>query len=265
MQQINAFVVDIDSKASTPGEIVLAAMDKELGMPTLILESTKGYQVYFVLDKPSYVTNKYDYRCLAVAKRISENIRKALSEILPDVDHACNHFGFFRMPNEENIVHFDEESCVNFGELIAWSIDQDVAHRRNLFTVFTNNQGRSLQISDKWVEQVISCTEIKGKKGVIGRDNTVFTLALACFASGKSQGDTYDLLDEYNSKLDYPLKDKEIQKVIRSAFSGKYKGANKAHIENILETWTNVSIPVSSFNTPNGWYKHKKDREDRER
>ncbi|PFL22852.1 replication initiation protein, partial [Bacillus thuringiensis] len=75
LKQINCFTVDIDTKDLTPGEIVLAAMDKQLGMPTVIVESVKGYQVYFVLDKPLFISNKNDFRGLRSAKRISENIR----------------------------------------------------------------------------------------------------------------------------------------------------------------------------------------------
>lgn len=266
LRQINCFTVDIDTKDVTPGEIVLAAMDKQIGMPTLILETTKGYQAYFVLDEPLYITNTKDYLGLRSAKRISENIRKALAEVVPGVDLACNDFGFFRMPNEENIVWMDVERTCSLSELMEWSKDQDIGHRRNLFTVLSNEQrSYSMQIAEKWVQKVLSCTHIKGQKGVIGRDNTVFTLALACYASGKSEEDTYDLLDEFNSNLRYSLKDKEIHKVIRSAFSGKYQGASKEFINRILENWSDGVTESTTFTSSQYWYKHKKDRKDRER
>lgn len=266
LQQINCFVVDVDTKDVTPGEIVLAAMDKQLDMPTFILESPKGYQAYFVLDKPLYVSNKNNYRCIAVAKRISENIRKALSEELPGVDQACNHFGFFRMPNEHNVVWYQEDRTCNLAELIAWSKDQDLGYNRRLFTVFSNQEFSCNQIAENWVDQVLNLTEIKGQKGVIGRDNAMFTLALACYSSGKSEEDTYNLLDEYNSTLGSPLKNQEIQKVIRSAFKGKWKGASKEYIKMLLETWTNNSeVSLASFGNPRGWYKFKKERKDRVR
>lgn len=266
LQQINCFTVDIDTKEMTPGEIVLAAMDKQIGMPTLILETTKGYQAYFVLDNPLYITNRNDYLGLRSAKRISENIRKALNELLPGVDLTCNDFGFFRMPNEENIVWFDAERTCHLAHLIEWSKDQDIGHRRSLFKVLSNKPVRATQITEGWVQKLLSCLHIRGQKGVIGRDNAVFTLALACYASGKSEEDTYDLLDEFNSNLSHPLKDKEIHKVIRSAFSGKYQGASKKFIDWILETWSDETTVGPSFVTsPQHWYKFKKDREDRVR
>ncbi|SMJ08243.1 plasmid replication protein RepR [Enterococcus faecium] len=49
LSQINTFVVDIDSKENHQGEIILACLDQVGYMPTLILESDHGYQVYLVL------------------------------------------------------------------------------------------------------------------------------------------------------------------------------------------------------------------------
>lgn len=266
LQQINCFTVDIDTKEMTPGEIALAAQDKQIGMPTLILETTKGYQAYFVLDNPLYITNRNDYLGLRSAKRISENIRKALNELLPGVDLTCNDFGFFRMPNEENIVWFDADRTCHLAHLIEWSKDQDIGHRRNLFKVLSKQPVRSSQITEGWVQNLLSCLHIRGKKGVIGRDNAVFTLALACYASGKNERDTYDVLDEFNSNLLLPLKDKAIHKVIQSAFSGKYQGASKKYIDWILETWSHETTVGTSFvSSPQHWYKFKKDREDRVR
>jgi len=263
LKQINCFTVDIDTKDVTSGEIILAAMDKQLGMPTVILESPKGYQAYFVLDKPLYITNKNDYLGLRSAKRISENIRQALNDLLPGVDLTCNDFGFFRMPNEENIVWLDVESTCNLADLIEWSKDQDIGHHRSLFKVLSNKPVCTTQITEEWIQKVLACSHIRGGKGVIGRDNAVFTLALACYSSEVNEEDTYNLLDEFNTNFNSPLKNASIQKAIRSAFSGKYKGASKKYIKHILETWSDGEIEGSSFAPSQYWYKHKKARVDR--
>ncbi|OQR53322.1 primase C-terminal domain-containing protein [Bacillus sp. CDB3] len=265
LKQINCFAVDIDTKDVTPGEIVLASMDKQLGMPTVILESVKGYQVYFVLDNPLFISNNNDFRGLRSAKRISENIRKALSELLTGVDLTCNNFGFFRMPNEKNVVWLDAESTCNLAHLIEWSKDQDIGHRRNLFTVLSNKPIHTTQITEGWVQKVLACTHIRGQKGVIGRDNAVFTLALACYSSGMTEEDAHNLLDEFNTNLNNPLKNSIIQKAIRSAFSGKYKGANKEYINHILEVWSDGKMSYSGAAPSQYWYKHKKARKDRVR
>jgi hypothetical protein len=265
LKQINCFTVDIDTKDVTPGEIVLAAMDKQLGMPTVILESLKGYQAYFVLDNPLFISIKNDYLGLRSAKRISENIRKALSELLTGVDLTCNDFGFFRMPNEENVVWMEAESTCNLAHLIEWSKDQDIGHHRNLFTVLSNKPSRTTQITEGWVQKVLRCTHIRGQKGVIGRDNAVFTLALACYSSGMDEEDAYDLLDQFNTNLNNPLNNASIQKTIRSAFSGKYKGAKKEYVNQILELWSDEEASYSGVVPSQFWYKHKKVRKDRVR
>ena len=82
LQQINTFVVDIDSKKQSYTEILTAALDHSVGVPTLILETPKGFQAYFVLDKPLFISNKNDFRGLKVAKRISENIKRSLAKVL---------------------------------------------------------------------------------------------------------------------------------------------------------------------------------------
>lgn len=40
-------------------------------MPTLIIKSDKGYQAYFVLETPVYVTSKSEFKSVKAAKIIS--------------------------------------------------------------------------------------------------------------------------------------------------------------------------------------------------
>ncbi|SUN25608.1 RepE/RepS primase family protein [Streptococcus agalactiae] len=95
LRQVNTFYIDFDITSSaeemTSGDILTAAID--LGfMPTLILKSDKGYQAYFVLSEPAYVTSHSQFRVVKVAKAISQNLRNYFSQTLP-VDMTCNHFG----------------------------------------------------------------------------------------------------------------------------------------------------------------------------
>jgi hypothetical protein len=80
-----------------------------------------------------------------------------------------------------------------------------------------------------------------------------------------TQDEAYNLLDEFNTILKSPLKNSSIQKAIRSAFSGKYKGANKEYINQILEIWSDSKATFSSLVPSQYWYKHKKARKDRVR
>ena len=109
--QINTFVVDIDSKRHSVEDILLTCIDNSIGSPTLIVESARGYQVYFVLSKPLFISNKNDFRGLTVAKRISDNLKRSLKTV--DADPFCNDFGFFRIPKTDNIAWMQLDQTYN--------------------------------------------------------------------------------------------------------------------------------------------------------
>lgn len=125
LRQINTFVIDFDLSSDdvmTSGDILTAALD--LGfMPTLILKSDKGYQAYFVLSEPAYVTAHSQFKVVKVAKAISQNLRSYFGQTLP-VDMTCNHFGICRIPRTDNIEFFDEEYTYSFQEWLNWSMKQ---------------------------------------------------------------------------------------------------------------------------------------------
>ena len=132
--QINTFVADIDfpvNETKTDINTLLLYLLEEGLLPTLILDTPKGYHVYFfvqnynvnndLFDKPSYISNANDYKSLKVAKRISENIRFSIKKRLPQVDMGCNHFGIFRFPTQKNIVHYEPNFVNTFEGYLKWS------------------------------------------------------------------------------------------------------------------------------------------------
>lgn len=261
LQQINTFVVDIDTKSYSTNEILLACIDESIGEPTLILESDRGYQVYFALTKPIFISNKNKYRSLRVAKRISENLKRSLASVEADI--YCNDFGFFRMPNNQNVQWFNELATYDPAALITWSQRKDSDQGRELYVV--PQKTSSTLLNANWFYQLIQTTDVKGQKGQIGRNNLLFTLALVCYQDGRDQSYAFDLLDEYNSKLCTPLKPQDINTILESAYSGRYHGPKKEYIEQLLELYASseMDMPVSFGQVV--WYKHKKVRKDRER
>lgn len=263
LQQINTFVVDIDTKKQPYTEILTACLDHSVGIPTMVLETPKGFQVYFVLESPLFISNQNNFRCLKVAKRISENIRRSLAKVLQGVDLSCNDFGFFRMPNEENVRWFSEEMVFTLHNLIAWSKRQDDDQDRGLFVVEPKGQAMD-STQAEWFQELLATRHVKGAEGQIGRDNLMYTLALACYSAGKGVGETLDLLDEYNSSLAAPIRHSEVKKIVKSAYKGRFKGASQTYIQELLESWLpGKEIPVT--NHLGGWYKFKKERKDRVR
>ena len=266
LRQINTFVIDFDLSSDdvmTSGDILTAALD--LGfMPTLILKSDKGYQAYFVLSEPAYVTAHSQFKVVKVAKAISQNLRSYFSQTLP-VDMTCNHFGICRIPRTDNIEFFDKEYTYSFQEWLNWSMKQSdlpFPSKKPNLTVISGTEGAK-QTDEPWYKMLMNESNIKGTKDLMGRNSVLFTLALANFSSGVSQGDCEVLLNEFSLRLDEPVTTGELLKIIASAYSGKYEAASRDYIMLLCRAWVNKDLKSADLFTKQRWYKFKKKRADR--
>ncbi|CAI3302330.1 hypothetical protein CIRMBP1320_00023 [Enterococcus cecorum] len=266
LSQINCFVVDIDDNSMHVGELVLASIDKIGHSPTIITHSHSGYQLFYSLDKPAYVTKKSNYKVVKVAKMISQNIREALAKEIPGVDLGCNHFGITRFPNEENIVFFDKGQVSEFDSWIQWSMKQTTDKHedqvKKKVVMFDKKEYR--QIDEPWFDLLFRNVKIIGQKSVLGRNNTLFTLALAYYSSKKSYTTCLYNLEQVNENFDNPLKQSELEKIIKSAYSEKYQGASRDFIRELCQTWISKEITDKElFVSRKEWWKFKKPREQR--
>lgn len=266
LRQINTFVIDFDLSSDdvmTSGDILTAALD--LGfMPTLILKSDKGYQAYFVLSEPAYVTVHSQFKVVKVAKAISQNLRSYFGQTLP-VDMTCNHFGICRIPRTDNIEFFDEEYTYSFQEWLNWSMKQSdlpFPSKKPNLTVISGTEGAK-QTDEPWYKMLMNESNIKGTKDLMGRNSVLFTLALANFSSGVSQGDCEVVLNEFSLRLDEPVTTSELLKIIASAYSGKYEAASRDYIMLLCRAWVNKDLKAADLFTKQRWYKFKKKRADR--
>ena len=266
LRQINTFVIDFDLSSDdvmTSGDILTAALD--LGfMPTLILKSDKGYQAYFVLSEPAYVTAHSQFKVVKVAKAISQNLRSYFGQTLP-VDMTCNHFGICRIPRTDNIEFFDEEYTYSFQEWLNWSMKQSdlpFPSKKPNLTVISGTEGAK-QTDEPWYKMLMNESNIKGTKDLMGRNSVLFTLALANFSSGVSQGDCEVVLNEFSLRLDEPVTTGELLKIIASAYSGKYEAASRDYIMLLCRAWGNKDLKSADLFTKQRWYKFKKKRADR--
>lgn len=290
--QINTFVADIDfpneKKKISLNSLVLYLLEEGL-LPYLILDTPKGYHAYFLIknydeesgkyDKASYISSANDYKSLKVARRISENIRKAIKNRLPEVDMGCNHFGIFRFPTRRNIVHFEPNFADTFEGYLEWSREfekkEKATQKRNM-TLLSNQpkmkaRARFRQIDTKWYDYLIHANIEKGD-----RNSTIFTLSLACKQSGLSMEECIDQMDQIAFEND--LTNKEVQRTIKSAYEGSYSGAKGFYINELLEKYASPSqfakYAVSTDNKrtfkrkgnrvdPCYWVKFAKNRADR--
>lgn len=269
LRQINTFVIDFDITSSaeemTQGDILTAAID--LGfMPTLILKTDKGYQAYFVLSEAAYVTAHSHFKVVKVAKAISQNLRNHFNQTLP-VDLTCNHFGIARMPRTDNIAFFHADYTYSFQEWLDWSMKQSglpFPSKKPNLTVISGTEGIK-QVDEPWYHMLLNESNIKGAKALMGRNNVLFTLALANFSSGVSQGDCEVVLNDFNLGLDEPITTSELLKLVSSAYSGKYEGASRDYITLLCRAWVDEKLKHTDLFTHQRWYKFKKKRSERQK
>lgn len=266
LKQINSFVIDIDlkdkKKLVSKGDIILHGLDNGF-MPSMVLDTPKGYHVYFILDTPYFVSNKNEFRGLKIARRIAENLRNLFATEIPGVDIGCNPFGFFRMPSKTNVLYFSKETTYSWARLMGWSEGVDRDNNRSLFSLVPETKNTNRQVDQEWFRAIINVRDIdKGHE--LGRNNTVLTLSLACFQSELELEECYDILDEFNTNLGNPLSNRELYRTIKSAYSGKYRAAAPEYIKRLLEIWcSEQSIYVPSFVTE--FKKEAKPRKERVR
>lgn len=274
--QLNTFVLDIDCKDLSKYRLdylLVQCMDNSDLVPTAIVETPAGYHLYFVLEDASYVSSANNYKSLRTAKAISSNLRQSFAELLQGVDVMCNHFGIFRMPTEENLVHFDEKLTYDFEDLMTWSMDYSRQNKKSLQFTLKLKPKKTLnkQINATWFKQLLTTPTIRGGKGQIGRNNALFTAALACYSSEMDKDACLDIMDEFNTSLTDPLPHREVIKIIKSAYSGKYAGAHSDAISELSALY----LPNKAFKTsskacsgrvsPEYWVKFAKERKNRER
>ncbi|WP_186821495.1 primase C-terminal domain-containing protein, partial [Streptococcus sp. HMSC074B11] len=96
-------------------------------------------------------------------------------------------------------------------------------------TVISGSEGVK-QIDEPWYQLLMREGNIKGGKALMGRNNVLFTLALANFSSGIDQEECEEVLSSFNENLDEPLSSAEYHKIITSAYSGKYEAASRDYV-----------------------------------
>jgi len=237
-------------------------MDDSIGLPTLIVESDRGYHLYFALRQPFFISPKNDFRGLKVAKRISDNLKRSLQVVEADI--FCNDFGFFRLPNARNIVYAGIENIYEVKTLIDWSMRRDDNDDRPLFVLATKKLANSV-LQSEWFDALVHTVNIEGGSGKLGRNNTLFTLALIGYSEGWDIQRTEDFLDEFNAGLNAPLDAAELLAVLKSAYSGKYHGPSKEYVEELLALHVTNGESYRISLGQRCWYKVKKPREERQR
>lgn len=268
LKLITTFVVDIDSKHDMAGHIIkprdFYLLDKAQCAfePTAVLSTPHGFQVYYVLKTPVYINaGKHSIR---VAKRVSENLRQYLVAQGFPIDLACNHFGIARTPNSDNIAIFTPKNIVDFKAWVNWSTKYDGGQKpapMGFQAVKTNVK----LISQPWYKYLVNAKQIAGSKGQIGRNNAIFTLALANYCSGVSEAQALRVMQVVNGRFADPLTTEEVARTVKSAYSGAYTAPKKSFIKKLVHTYVDPTLTDKDLFVGGVWTHFKKAREDRQR
>ncbi|MBA1392856.1 plasmid replication protein, partial [Lactobacillus sp. XV13L] len=268
LSQINTFVVDLDFASKGQAELektnlMLNLIVADRFVPTLVLQTTKGYQAYYILDQPAYVRRNKTGKLPVVqaASAIANNLKQALQKKLPQLDVGCNNFGVFRIPRADNIIFFEPEMTHKFKELMEWSKlvsnQQEDDIPLHLVHAFK-------QTDQGWFSQLLHLDNLRPGRG-LARHSALLTIALAAYASKINKEDALNILDEFNTRLKYPTNNREVYQCLKDAYSGKYRGASKVYVDQLLANWVNDKNRIQGHTKSNrkGWYKFKKKRGER--
>lgn len=268
VKQINTFVLDIDVNLEYNDLVQklvscsFANNTHEL-LPNLYVKTPRGWHLYYVVDTPFYAKGE-SKKALITAEKIHKSLAHALSEYLP-IDKNCVSTGFFRMPNNSNVVNFKNE-YISSEALKQWSMKY--AKDNNIETSnFKVLGGRfNSNLTPEWVDYLLNKADISSVGMGVGRNNATFTLALYFKSVGKTLNESVESLQSFNNRLSAPLSARELYRTVKSAFEGKYSGASREHVESLLEAFSDDEVVYNnSFVAINGWYKFAKPREQRER
>ena len=180
----------------------------------------------------------------------------------------CNHFGIARFPTKENVVYFDKNNVYSFSDWLDWSVKEDDrldSNVRKELYIISGSKGIK-QINEKWFSLLLnSDSKLKGRKNLLGRNNVLFTLALACYSSGLTEAECREKLKIFNNNLDEPLKESEYRSIIASAYSSRYSTASRDYILMLCRTWVDENLTSKDLFTYQVWTKFKKKRTERKR
>lgn len=264
LKAITTFVVDVDYPAGEKPDY--ADFDSScftirhgavLFEPTYILSTPHGYQAYYVMAAPVWIRRSGDgrYPALASAKHVSQAIRAAVAAQNPYTDTGANDFGFFRLPLSDNLVEVDEDARPAFAVLQAWSMSVEGQQQTKPTKLVSD------QVHTQWFEALTQAQVPCAQGSGYGRNNTLLTLCLAQYASGVSEAEAFDYADQWSSFQRQPLRDSEVRAIVRSAYSGRYQGANMSYVRELCERYVPGTVIKSGAQA---WSHFRKPRAQRQ-
>ncbi|MVP02107.1 primase C-terminal domain-containing protein [Paenibacillus lutrae] len=223
LQYIHTFMLEFDFVI--PSALDLLELIEEAGLPLphfLVRSKTFGHwHVYWQIQKIAAYTN-----VVAHVDRISTAMAKATGADIQGVG-AERWFGIprsdiYQVTNPCNLYTYDD-----FKSWYELYIEDNPITEQTIYTKKINVL--QMDIFGHPAIRKLQRGTIKGQ-----RDNVCFTLALLYYALHWPEQDTLEALyswSERNEKGGEPFTKKDVRKCVKSAFSGKYRGPSREHVE----------------------------------
>ncbi|SUM43553.1 primase C-terminal domain-containing protein [Staphylococcus intermedius] len=149
--------------------------------------------------------------------------------------------------------------------MVRWSKEYSEKHDLNQ-NVFYKSIANGQELTPEWVDYLLKEADVTSFGYGVGRNNTMFSVALYYYSKNVDIKVAESNINAFNQRLNKPLSHKEVEKVIKNAYSGRYGGVMREHVENLLEAFSDGQIAYSNSGVSiNGFWKHKKERKDRVR
>lgn len=265
VKQINTFVLDIDKDIEYNDlvqNLASAHINEGVEMPNLYVKTPRGWHLYFVLDIPFYAKG-IEKKALKVAGKVHKSLAYAISKYLP-IDNQCISTGYFRLPTKDNVKLFTNQYCSK-DDMVRWSKEYSEKHDLNQ-NIFYKSIINGQEFTPEWVDYLVKEADVTTLGYGVGRNNTIFSIALYYYSKDVDVEEAESNIYAFNQRLATPLSQKEVERVIKSAYSGRYAGPMREHVENLLEAFSDGQITYSNSSVSiQGFWKHKKERKDRVR
>ncbi|EMF0060944.1 primase C-terminal domain-containing protein, partial [Enterococcus hirae] len=135
--------------------------------------------------------------------------------------------------------------------------------RERKLIVFPENK-EIRQVDEPWFDMLLHKANIVGGEGRLGRNNVIFTLSLAYYSSGYALDTCEYNMFAFNERLQEPLSEAELVKIVHSAYSGNYQAASREFIIELCQQWVSPTLKNNDlFIQRRGWWKFKKPRDQR--
>ncbi len=238
LQLIRVFALEFDVP-TTVADLAETIEDAGLPEPHYIIQSkTDGhYHVYWLITPVKAFRNVVTH---------VDRITLAMAKATGADQQAIGAERWFGIPRRDIYEFADPSSPYSYEDFKDWyeiNAEPVTASRQRNAGVFR------MDVFGHPAIQKIMKGMVVGK-----RDNGCFTLALTYYATGWAQEDALNELLAWNERNDSPLTPYLVNKCVRSAFSGKYSGPSRKHVERL----SGMEFRLNLIRTHEGQRKNQK-------